>query len=742
MEKIEKSSSLKVSVSVITALVLSPWLVACDITSAGEGGAVSCGGCTTGVGVGSSDGGGAGGGRLSKVLKAQVQVTNLKTGDVFPRLGEQPVYTDPQTGVFTISTTWVKENQPYLITLKGNENAEYFDEGKNIKLKFGSDQEIHTLVDQFDNKSIGVSVLTEAVYRYAINNFVKNPKEIADKKVALLSKIDAAELKIITAAQIIQAQEVVTKEINRFLLDDHEITYASIMPTPVDGAAKDTKRIKQEPEGKAAIVTGAFAWAADRYYLDPTRPPALDFVNTFARDLTDGKIDNWALDGEAAAKAEDFSKPTYNAMNLPISLLVGANYIEYGYSPSNQKPVDAFWFWYRNDCRGSDNQENHLLLTSKGNIELSRLQWNSANAQNEVSFQGCTQTPGLNPKSDDAFNQRLEIKNVKEIFGAEGVAPVFYVKNTGDVYSWGAKDCGKLGDGASFSANDVESYPKKLNDKLQNMTSWATGRKFILARDNEGKAFSWGGNAYGELGLGSNPEASIFNGSCKYEDAAVAEAAATSKPQEIKDMGKVIQVFAHSFSDRAFALNEKGEIYNWGQSCGTQPVEPQFRNSPIPKRVDGLPPVRSFAANQWGCFALTSTGELFGWGFYNKNKDGATIPTWFGDGGADAHETPTPLSDPRLKGIRAIANDERFFFALDNEGRVWRWGNLKDANTGEIKLSLPKPELIDQDPDGKPVRFRHIKSGSSIRLYTKDGRIFTQAYWNKAPSYLSQLPQQ
>ena len=81
--------------------------------------------------------------------------------------------TDPTLGQVTVKTC--TRAGPFLLTLEGKTGAKYFDEGLNQLADFGPGQTLHALVDKWD-EHVGVSPLTEAAYRYALNNFKANKR--------------------------------------------------------------------------------------------------------------------------------------------------------------------------------------------------------------------------------------------------------------------------------------------------------------------------------------------------------------------------------------------------------------------------------------------------------------------------------------------------------------------------------------------------------------------------------------
>ncbi len=641
---------------------------------------------------------GAGGG-LGKVLGAKVEVVRLSDGSSLNNGAD--VRTDPVTGLFTIRTCALSE--PLLITLKGVEGASYFDEGKNALLPFGPDQELHALVAGIDG-NIGVSALTEAAYRYAINNFLGAlPKTTAGPDF-LLKKADPAAVAKLTRAQILAANQKVMDEINRVLPANYRLDNLTALPTPVGTDNQSGSLFPQNRYGQAAIVTGAFSWMADKFRLG-TEKPALAILEEFSRDLTDGRLDGFALDGTVASAS---AGATYDSSNIPITLNVGANAIADSFSGASldaaSKFVDVTNFLEENSC---DSYDYRVALTKFGTLDVRKQR-----------FAECL--PAGNPAREDAFIAAAG-PGIKEVLNSQYSGGGFFVKSDGQVFSWGNSECGQIANGKSTG---IQPMPQPIAG-LKNITSLASGYFFSVARDNDGRVFSWGANGNGSLGLGPNPP---LNASCANQ-----QNAASSLPRPVPGLSDIATVHAHE--DRAFALAKDGRLYNWGGDCG-RAGGGTAHASPVP--VPDLPPVRAFAANTRGCFALKTDGTLIGWGFYNGINHNGTVYVdgqWFGDGQDSAKVKPTPL--PGLTDVREIASDAYFFYALKADGTVWRWGSAPGMPA--MKTPAPVTGLPEASPGVKPL-IRHIKSYTDgARLFTHDGRIFQAKPWADGPAHMIDL---
>ena len=294
-----------------------------DFNSADGGPGASDGGTpgggdggTPGSGDGGSPAGGDGvgaGGGLGKTLQVRIAVARTSDG---ASLGS--ALTGSTSGLVRIKAK--PGTAPVLLTLSGTDVGRYFDEGRNALVPYGPDQPpLHSLVTAFD-QHLGVTALTEAAYRYALNHFIADPNAVRSGTAPLRRSATADEIARLTATQIQQAQEAIRAEINRAMPDRYQLVSIATLPTPVDGNSGRGK-IKNNRHGIAQAVTGGLALVAARF--DPSLDrPALTIASQLADDLTDGVIDGMRLDGGSVFAG---TRAAYNPITLARDLVAAAD---------------------------------------------------------------------------------------------------------------------------------------------------------------------------------------------------------------------------------------------------------------------------------------------------------------------------------------------------------------------------------------------------------------------------------
>jgi hypothetical protein len=256
-----------------------------DFGPGSEGFGNSDGGSPSG---GDGEGAGAGGG-LGKTVQVRISVARTTDG---ASLGS--ALTGATSGLVRVKAG--PGTAPALITLTGTDVSTYYDEGKAKMLPIGPDQQLHALVTAFD-QHLGVTTLTEAAYRYAINQFILDPVQVRAGTVPLQRTATSQEIARLTPAQIQLAHDAIRTEINRLLPARYQLVSIATLPTPVD-ANSGRGSITNNRYGIMQAVTGGLALAAGRFNatLDT---PALTMNAQLADDLTDGVIDGVRLDQQS-----------------------------------------------------------------------------------------------------------------------------------------------------------------------------------------------------------------------------------------------------------------------------------------------------------------------------------------------------------------------------------------------------------------------------------------------------------
>lgn len=255
---------------------------------------------------------------------------------------------------------------------------------------------------------------------------------------------------------------------------------------------------------------------------------------------------------------------------------------------------------------------------------------------------------GVGGQSKSSVPQKLDLPKAVAVDAAESEAPdsamavnSMALAEGGTVWVWGGNDFGQLGlgrDGTSVSA------PKRVAG-LTDVTSIACGKLYYgLAVQRDGTVRAWGrNNSWLRLGIGRTERV-------------------VSVPTTVQGLNDVAAV-AGSAEAGILALRHDGTVWVWG-----------WANPP--KQVPGLSDVIAIAAGTWHFLALRKDGTVWAWG---RDAEVGTLGTGQGDRAASG----VPHQVIGLTDVVAIATGADHSLALAKDGTVWAWGCNNRGQLGD-----------------------------------------------------------
>lgn len=276
------------------------------------------------------------------------------------------------------------------------------------------------------------------------------------------------------------------------------------------------------------------------------------------------------------------------------------------------------------------------------------------------------------------------------------------VDQGGTLWAWGKNDKGQIGDGSTENRN----APVRIERDGVRWVGVAAGLDFSLAIDSDGKLWSWGSNAAGQLGDGTNSDSLI--------------------PKQVGSATDWRAVSAGDF--HALALKSSGDLYSWGSNQSGQlgrsltavsGVVPSM--SMTPGQVTGT--WKAVSAGGSHSLAISSNNVAQSWGANYKGQLGRNTVS----------ETDgTPLDAFGGVSVDSVAAGGDFSVLLKSGGGVDvygdnQYGQLGDValpsgaynNTGAASVPLPLASTVSLVVAGRQHALALLQDGS-VKAWGRD----------------------
>jgi alpha-tubulin suppressor-like RCC1 family protein len=280
------------------------------------------------------------------------------------------------------------------------------------------------------------------------------------------------------------------------------------------------------------------------------------------------------------------------------------------------------------------------------------------------------------------------------------------------LFAFGDNGSGQLGTGATSTTPNFTPAPASLPGASGTVVQAAAGDFHSLAVTSGGQLYTFGSNGFGQLGV--SPASGSF-----------------PTPTQVTLPGATGPV-AQASAGEAFsvAITTTGQLYTFGSNrfgqLGTSVNSGTSDPTPTPTAI-GLPgatgPVVQVAAGGVHTLALTSTGQVYGFGANFSGESGGPI-------GSQPAPTPRQISFPGATGpIVQIAAGEAFSLGVTSTGQLFGWGS---NNLGELAKEVqpnsenphPTPEVIAL-PGATGSVAQVAGSDSATYAVTTTGQLFT-----------------
>ena len=260
---------------------------------------------------------------------------------------------------------------------------------------------------------------------------------------------------------------------------------------------------------------------------------------------------------------------------------------------------------------------------------------------------------------------------------AAGKDHALALDGTGRVWTWGNNAYGQLGTGNK--TNRTSPCNPSVSPCLPNLNSIvgiAGGTRHTLALLNDGTVKAWGANNSGELGVGTRSGAGTVT------------PAESLNPTTVNLAVPATRVIAENF--HSMAITASGEVWAWGDntSGGNGRAEP-FPEVPVPGLVFAAQRLIAIGYSQGYTASFTGPVWVFGQNSYGSLGDSTTTTR------------PTPVPMVPLPARYAIEGGYYSAGAITMAGEVYVWGYNANSelglnNTQQVKstpLRVPDPAV-------------------------------------------------
>ena len=247
------------------------------------------------------------------------------------------------------------------------------------------------------------------------------------------------------------------------------------------------------------------------------------------------------------------------------------------------------------------------------------------------------------------------------------------VRNDGTVWAWGYNMYGQMGDGTDTDRWNPVQVTYADTTPLDSVGYISSGSYHSMALKTDGTVWTWGLNAYGQLGDDTQTD--------RWNPVQVTDP--NNDSGLLNDVKKVSTGSYHSM-----ALKTDGTVWTWGDNYYGQLGDGnsgsgKFSKGPIQvKGEEGagiLDDVTDVSAGSYFSMALKDDDTVRTWGQNNRGQ--------LGDGTNTLSSTPVQVTadEPEgyLTGAVAVLGGSFHAVVLKDDGTVWTWGNNGFGQLGD-----------------------------------------------------------
>lgn len=320
-----------------------------------------------------------------------------------------------------------------------------------------------------------------------------------------------------------------------------------------------------------------------------------------------------------------------------------------------------------------------------------------------------TEVEKVNVEENVDKKVNVEVANMKISKVDAGCNSTMYLNNNGELYIKGSSWSGQFGNGEE---NNYSSQFVKVEFPISNVKikKFVIDEAAVLAIDSEGRIWTWGKGNEGRLIGGENSYIPI----CVTENG-------TLREEYYENETRFVDI--ESSNNRTIILDDKGRAWIVGYDIGSIKLVTDFTDKNI--TISKLAKIRTDGGSS-NIGVIDTLGRVWIWSFdtavsgLSNLKTSKNIPICISE---ISEENPNaPLSDVVVKDLLITNN---FAMAVDSKGELWMWGKsdiILDKLTDGLK---PYPTKVDSSYFGN-AKIKEITGEEDIAIVIdENGKVWT-----------------
>ncbi|BDR53554.1 hypothetical protein KIM372_14610 [Bombiscardovia nodaiensis] len=239
------------------------------------------------------------------------------------------------------------------------------------------------------------------------------------------------------------------------------------------------------------------------------------------------------------------------------------------------------------------------------------------------------------------------------------------IGDNGTTYAWGANNSGQLGD--NTTSNKLSPVAVQTPAGVYQFTQVSAGSGHSIGIGDNGQAYSWGSNQYGQLGT-----------------PAINVGSTSTVPVQVQlPVGVSTFKQATATADWSLAISDTGRIYTWGYNGDYELGNGTTVNQSLPAEptIPSGITFTSVTTNSNSALSIGSNGSIYAWGY---NASGQ-----LGTGNQTTPTRPIVVNPKPGTTFTKLLSGWKHAIGIASDGTIWTWGDNQYGQLGDKQGGSP-----------------------------------------------------